>query len=231
MLHTWIRSPFNFRLLKNALHALGPVLSQFWCSFYIFCFQLPWPANIFFATFGNYWFLHVLHDLHKGKRLKLHGKGSRLNIKEAADAMAMSTGPGLAQLEQAAENGDRYSESVRKRLNDRGMLEKTRIYREGLFVGRWDKSLETTAALYEIGENSSSRHSSASGSLLGDAAPRGAFKAPATVLLGEYDIAFDRRLALDNVKDFLVKGSQVVLVKGAGHWYVYSQRFPRHRLI
>jgi hypothetical protein len=36
-------------------------------------------------------------------------------------------------------------------------------------------------------------------------------------MLGQHDPAFDQRLALNGVKDFLVPGSQVVLVKG-GHW-------------
>ncbi|KAF1842999.1 alpha/beta-hydrolase [Cucurbitaria berberidis CBS 394.84] len=218
MLHTWIRSPFNIRLLKNGLHALGPVVSQFRRSFYIFCFLLPWPFNTFFATFGNYWFLRVLHELGKGNRNKDEKTFARLNTTEAAEAMAMSTGPALSQIEQVDGNGHRYGDSVRNRIRDRGMAEKIRIYREGLFTGQWQKSLETTAALFELASDPSSRHQSISGSLLGNSAPRGALQTPTTLILGEHDPAFDRRLALGNVKDYLVKGSQVVLVKGAGHW-------------
>jgi pimeloyl-ACP methyl ester carboxylesterase len=214
MLHTWVRSPFNTRLLKTALCALRPVINQFRRSFYIFCFNLPWPFTNTFATFGNYWFLRVLHDLGKGPRSKSDKTVVRLDPKEAAESMAISTGPGLAQLQQFEDL--KYGESVKKRIGDRGMSEKIRIYREGLLLGEWQKSLETTSALYDL----SSAHVS-SGSLLGNSAPKGALKAPATFILGEYDPAFDKTLTLDNARDYLVKGSQVVVVKGAGHWCVY----------
>lgn len=217
MLHTWMRSPLNLRLLKNGLRALAPVFSQFRRSFYIFCFHLPWPFSNFFATFGNYWFLRVLHDLSQGKRSKTDKNLKKLSTKEAAEAMAMSTGPAVAQV-QAESTEERYDDSVAKRVHDRGMSEKIQLYRQKLSVAKWEKSLETTAALYELSTDASSRHSSGSGSLLADTAPTGALKAPATIMLGEYDPAFDRRLALDNIKDYIVKGSQVVLVKGAGHW-------------
>jgi len=125
--------------------------------------------------------------------------------------MCMSTGPALPQLvdQPVGEPTGRYGESVRRRINDRGMSEKIRIYREGLFVGRWEKSLETTAALFELrsGDGRASTN-----------APKGALKAPITFVLGQRDPAFDLRLALDNVKEYLVRGSQVLVVKDAGHW-------------
>lgn len=196
-------------MLKNAFAALGPVRGQFRRSFYIFCFQLPYPFSNFFATFGNYWFLKALHSLGKGTPRK--GEKTRLNPVEMGEAMAMSSGPGMPQLDITTDNTTlRYGESIRKRYNDRGMWEKIQIYRDGLFTGKWEKSLETTAALYELGPTTQS-------SLLG-AAPRGSLKAPTTFLLGERDPAFDRQLALNNAKDFLVPGSQVALVKDAGHW-------------
>ena len=221
MLHTWIRSPFNLRLLKTALTALGPVRSQFRRSFYIFCFHLPWPFSNFFATFGNYWFLRVMHSLGKGKPRKDENLIGRLDPKEAGEAMAMSTGPGMLQLDAStADNSSmRYGESVRRRFHDRGMSEKVRIYRDGLFIGKWEKSLEITAALFEIASaTSSTPHSSSSSAPLLGALPNGYLKAPTTLMLGEGDPAFDRRLALNNVKDFLAGGGQVVLVKEAGHW-------------
>ena len=123
----------------------------------------------------------------------------------------MTTGPALPQLIDQPVGGPtgRYGESVRRRISDRGMSEKIRIYREGLFIGQWEKSLETTAALYELrsGKDQSS-----------SVAPKGAPKAPTTLVLGEKDMAFDLRLALDGLKDYLVKGSQVLIVKEAGHW-------------
>ncbi|KAJ4337993.1 hypothetical protein N0V87_004341 [Didymella glomerata] len=209
MLRTWTKSPANTALLKNASGALKPVLSQFSRSFYIFCFHLPAPLDAFFTTFGNYWFLCVIHSLGIGPHQKGDDLLARLNPKDAAEAMCLSTGPGASQLVDQPVGGLRYGESVRQRIKDRGMSEKIRIYREGFFVGRWEKSLETTAALYELRAGKDR----ASGS-----APRGALKAPATLVLGERDPAFDLRLALDNVKEYLVKGSQVLVVKEAGHW-------------
>jgi pimeloyl-ACP methyl ester carboxylesterase len=209
MLRTWTKSPANTALLKNALGALKPVLSQFSRSFYIFCFHLPAPLDAFFTTFGNYWFLRVIHSLGIGPHEKGDDLLSRLNPKDAAEAMCLSTGPGTSQLIDQAVGGLRYGESVRQRIKDRGMSEKIRIYREGVFVGRWEKSLETTAALYEL---------RAGNDRTSDSAPRGALKAPTTLVLGERDPAFDLRLALDNVREYLVKGSQVLVVKEAGHW-------------
>lgn len=222
MLRTWSRSPFNFGLLKNGLTALKPVTGQLQRSFYIFCFNLPWPFSSLLTTFSNYWFLRVLHDLAKGPN-KNSGKKfvSRLDPKEAGESMAASTGPALAQLQQV---GDlKYGESVRNRIDDRGMYEKIRIYREGLFSAEWEKSLEVTAALYELSTPSSD-------SLLARSAPKGALRAPTTFMLGEQDPAFDRRLALDNVQDFFVKDSQVLLVKGAGHWYEKNRTDTHHAI-
>jgi pimeloyl-ACP methyl ester carboxylesterase len=218
MLRTWTRSPFNFGLLKNGLSALGPVAAQFRRSFYIFVFHLPPPFNNLFATFGNYWFLRILHEFGKGPRSKSNKTITTLNPVEAAEAMAISTGPGIAQLETSSGHGDPYGESVRRRVKDRGMSEKIRIYRENLIFGKWEKTLETTVALFNISSDAASARSSTSGGALSNTAPQGALRAPATIILGEKDPAFDRRLALDNARDFLVKGSQVVIIKGAGHW-------------
>jgi hypothetical protein len=221
MLHTWIRSPFNLRLLKTAFAALGPVRSQFRRSFYIFCFHLPWPFSGFFATFGNYWFLRTLHSLGKGKLRREEKAIQRLDPKEAGEAMAISTGPGMLQLDASTKTtrGLKYGESVRKRVNDRGMSEKVGIYRDNLFMGKWEKSLEVTAALFEIASTmASTPHSSISSGSLPGGPPKGSLKAPTTFLLGERDPAFDQQLALSNVKDFLVAGSQVLTVKNGGHW-------------
>ncbi|KAF1925575.1 alpha/beta-hydrolase [Didymella exigua CBS 183.55] len=209
MLRTWIKSPANTALIKNAFRALKPVRSQFSRSFYIFCFHLPAPLDAFFATFGNYWFLRVIHSLGTGPQRKGEDVLARLSPKDAAEAMCLSTGPGASQLVDQPVGGLRYGESVRQRIKDRGMSEKIRIYREGVFMGRWEKSLETTAALYELRAG----NDRASG-----VAPRGALKAPTTLVLGERDPAFDLRLALDNVREYLVSGSQVLVVKEAGHW-------------
>ncbi|KAG9190875.1 hypothetical protein G6011_08963 [Alternaria panax] len=217
MLRTWLHSPFNFRLLKNGLHALGPVAGQFRRSFYIFVFHLPWPMNNTFATFGNYWFLRVLHSFGKGTPGK-NRTPTVLKPVEAAEAMAISTGPGNAQLEKTNDSGERYGESVKRRVSDRGMSEKIRIYRENLVFGKWEKSLEITAALYNISADIAASQSLSPSGILSNMAPEGALKAPSTLMMGQYEPAFDQRLSLDNARDYLVKGSQVVIIKGAGHW-------------
>jgi hypothetical protein len=220
MLRTWIHTPLNFRLFKKALGTLGPVRRQFRHSFYIFCFHLPYPFSNFFATFGNYWFLRILHSLGKGQAHEDENLIGRLDPKDAGEAMATSTGPGTLQCTGSMGKGSlRYGESVRKRVGDRGMSQKVGIYRDGLFIGNWEKSLETTAALFEIATvNGSTPHSSVSSARPMGSAPEGSLKAPTTFMLGELDPAFDQQLALSNVKDFLAGGSQVVLVKDAGHW-------------
>jgi pimeloyl-ACP methyl ester carboxylesterase len=190
------------------MHALKPVISQFRRSFYIFCFLLPWPFSAFFASFGNYWFLRIMHSLSEGKGDKKEELLKRLSIPAAAEAMSVSTGPALEQLNSPTTNA-KYGESVRRRVADRGMSQKIRLYRESLFLGPWEKSLELTAALFEL---------QPSGGSSSPTTPKGALKAPATLLLGEYDLAFDRKLALDNIRDYLIKGSRVLLMKGGGHW-------------
>lgn len=211
MLGAWCRSPLNFRLLKNGLSTLGPALGQLRRSFYTFCFRLPWPLNNTFATFGNFWFLRLLHSLSDGTQYRIEKKVKKLGPKAAGEAMAISAGPGVRQIESRGNDGIQYGASVRKRISDRGMSHKIGVYRDGLFLDEWRKSLEMTTALFEIG-------SSTSPSLLAGSVPKGALKAPATIILGEFDPAFDQRLTLDNSRDFLVKGSQVIVVKGAGHW-------------
>jgi pimeloyl-ACP methyl ester carboxylesterase len=214
MLHTWIRSPFNLRLLKKGVAALDPIRAQFRRSFYIFCFQLPGPLGNVLATFGNFWFVRVMHGLAKGKLGKNEQAIGRLDPKEAGEAMAMSAGPGIQQLEGSS-GGLKYGESVRRRMHNRGMTEKVKIYRDNLFSGKWEKSLELTAALFEIAsETASTRRSSVS-----SGQPDACYiKAPITFLLGERDLAFDRRLTFDNFKEIMLGGGHVLLVKDAGHW-------------
>lgn len=215
MLHTYLRSPLSVSLLKNALSTLKPVLGQLGKSFYVFVFNLPYPLNTFFATFGDYWLLKTLHNVAAGL-LGRDGKFKRkLNEKEAMDYLATSTGPGVAQLEDGKLA---YPEAVNKRIDDLGMSEKIRIYSEGLLMGTWEKSLETVVALSEVQASTSRHGSGSSGAGLFDEGPPGALKAPTTVVYGKHDLGFDRTLALESITDYMGKGSQVVLLEGAGHW-------------
>lgn len=213
---TWLRSPCDYHLLKGALNIFWPVIAQFRRSFYIFCFLLPKPLACTFATFGNYWFLRTCNDLGKGPLCDRNSLPKMFLARHAAEAMATSTGPGMMQSKHMGESVG-YGKTVFARVHDRGMSEKMRIYREGLFTGEWRKSKETTVALEGI---SFTRHARASGPLRSSTTPKGALQVPATIVLGEHDPAFEQSLSLDNIRDYLVKGSQVLVIKGAGHWYV-----------
>lgn len=92
------------------------------------------------------------------------------------------------------------------------------IYGEGLLMGTWEKSLETVVALSEVPTSAFRHTSGSSGAGLFDDGPRGAVKAPTTIVYGKHDLGFDRTLALEGIADYLGKGSQVVLLEGAGHW-------------
>ncbi|KAJ4304732.1 hypothetical protein N0V90_000259 [Kalmusia sp. IMI 367209] len=211
MLHTYLRQPLRISLLKNALSTLRPVSSQIKRSFYVFIFNLPYPISTIFPTFGNYWFLRLLHKAGIGR---LKDKTYRkLTPKEGGEAMASSIGPGSEQL--AATN--EYPAALKTRLGSYGMLEKTRIYREGLILGTWEKSIETVVALSEI-QSTSPRGSSGSSAGLFDDGPPGALKAPATIVYGDEDPAFEKTLGLDGLGDYLAQGSQVLILEKSGHW-------------
>ncbi|KAL5413517.1 hypothetical protein PMIN03_003728 [Paraphaeosphaeria minitans] len=211
MLHTYMRQPTRISLLKNAYNTMKPILSQCRRSFYIFIFNLPYPLAPILPTFGNYWFLRLLHKAGHGRLAP--NKYRKLTSKEAGNAMASSAGPDLAQLDEP--NG--YAASLKSRLPNNGMLEKVRIYREGLFRSPWEKSIVTIVALSEI-QSLGKRGSGGSGAGLFDDGPPGALKAPATIMYGADDPAFESRLVLDGVGDYLAKDSQVVVLEDSGHW-------------
>lgn len=179
-------------------------------------FNLPHPIADIFPTFGNFWFLRLLQKAGIG-RLET-GKYRELTPKEAGEAMASSAGPGAVQLDDT--NG--YSSTLKARLPNHGMLEKMRIYREGLFRGPWEKSIETVVALSELPSNSKNSRGGSSAGLFDDG-PFGALKAPATMIYGLDDPAFEKRLALDGIGDYLTRDSQVLTLKGAGHWLPLEQ--------
>lgn len=223
MLHTFLARPLNnIRLIKTAFTTSAPVLGQMRRSYYIFVFTLPGPIANWFVRMGNHWFLWLLHTLQAGliKKGKFIGK---LTDKEAADAMAATSGPGIEQFDSQID-GQGYSESVRKRLSDLGASEKIRLYREGLAFKRWEKSLETVVALSEIPTDSKR---SGSGAGLFEEGPRGALRVPTTLVLGKYDVAFERRLGLNGIGDFMVKGSQVLFFQKGAHWIpLESHSYP-----
>lgn len=222
MLHTFAAHPTNIRLLKTALFQLLPIASQLLKSFYIFIFNLPYPLACFFATFGNFWFLRLTHRI----QAPLNARGKRqecLQPKSSAKYLAAVL-PGDVQLSMLTVDGYAYP-GVKNRNNDFGMGEKIRLYREGLALGTWEKSIESIVALSELaGRNAAPagpgrrrRRSSMSRALF-DEGPVGALRAPATIIYGRKDSAFEPRLCLNGLGDYIGRDSQVFVLRNGGHW-------------
>jgi pimeloyl-ACP methyl ester carboxylesterase len=202
---------------------VSPVLGQLSKSGYVFTFQLPTLFTNFFGRVGNAWFLRVLHRVGRWQKTFLTGTA-------AAEAMAASVGPGLAECHpntapKDASSGEElsYPSSVAKRIATQGWHNKLRIYRDGLFLSPWPKSLETLFALSTLddqGKNQPSPQSPRRPSTTGlfDTGPPGSLQAPATVVYGMKDPAFETRLGLEGMSDYLVRRSQVVLLERGGHW-------------
>ncbi|KAF2194947.1 alpha/beta-hydrolase [Zopfia rhizophila CBS 207.26] len=224
MLHTWLHWPFSSRLLKKALTTISPVLSQGGRSFYIFVMNLPKPLANWFGGMGNFWFLRIIHKVQAGK-LNAEGKiTGDVHGKEKAEYMAVTTGPGLEQFATGVEKEGKkesYSEDVKKRIKDYGWSEKIRVYREGLALSPWEKSLETVVGLSEI-ESRPLRFGSGAG--LFEDGPPGSLKAPATVIYGKMDTAFEPKLCLGGIGDYLVNRSQVVILEKGGHWLPFEEQ-------
>jgi hypothetical protein len=214
MLHRWLRHPFNFRLLKSALATASPVLTQIKRSFYIFTLNLPFGLADLFATFGNYWFIRLLHRVQAGVLGPRKGPKKAFGAKESAELLAITAGPGKGQFETGVEKAG-YGESVLARSKNYGMSEKIKYYQDGLLSKPWEKSLEIIVALSEI---SSTPAVSTLGAGLFEDGPPGSLKVPAIIVYGKYDVAFDRRIALDGISDYLTKDSQVLMLQKGGHW-------------
>ncbi|KAF2738831.1 alpha/beta-hydrolase [Polyplosphaeria fusca] len=224
MLRTWIRSPFNTRLLRSALKTLSPFFGQIARSFYIFILQLPFPIAHRFTTFGNFWFLRVLH-LVQAHVITAKGKSSRtLTPAQKADYLAISSGPGAEQFPRGEKLRQAYGASVQKRISDFGLSHKIRMYRDHVLLGTWEKSLQLVIDLSALPP---SPHRSGSGAGLFEDGPEGALKVPATVIYGRKDMAFDPSAIQNGVGDYLVKGSQCLVVDDAGHWMQFEEAGSR----
>ncbi|KAF2264911.1 alpha/beta-hydrolase [Lojkania enalia] len=222
MIRTFFHWPFRPALVKSSLRTLSPVFGQIARSFYIFILQLPFPLAQLFTRFGNFWFLRVLHLVQARIITSKGKKDRRLTEKEKAEWMVVSSGPGVGQFPEgeASKEHQGYSESVKQRIKDFGLRQKIRIYREHLALNPWEKSLATIVALSEI-EVPPSRSNSGAG--LFEDGPPGALKVPATLIYGKHDPAFEGRLALEGISDYLVKGSQVLTVQKGAHWLPFEE--------
>jgi hypothetical protein len=213
MLHTWIRNPLDFRILRRVFSNASPIFRQVVKSGYIFIFNLPRPMANLVGTVGDYWFIRYLNAIstHPDPPQPLPGA-------HGAEMLAGSVGPSMEECVTKGAGELIYSDSVRQRAQTGGWLEKIRVYREGLAFSTWNKSLETLWDLTQIQQVKGRRRSSSIAPLF-DTGPEGSLKAPTTVIWGKRDIAIENSIALDGFRDFFgCKSSQVIRIQKCGHW-------------
>ncbi|EEH44183.1 uncharacterized protein PADG_00472 [Paracoccidioides brasiliensis Pb18] len=207
MLMTFLRNPFHsHRLLLRAISRLSPLLRQLFLSGYIFVFQLPMPIVRYVGSGGNYSLLKAIHQ-------RAAGKVDEFTVRDAQESMASTLGPGSSECNTTTKDGEGYPPSVLRRSKLGNFGDMISYYRHGAAVSTWHKSLETISALYGLGE---SRRTS-SGMPLQDG-PHGALRANATIVWGERDRALDPRVILEGIADYLVHGSQLVILPRTAHY-------------
>ncbi|WEW55317.1 hypothetical protein PRK78_000746 [Emydomyces testavorans] len=209
MFKGFLREPWQSKsLLLKSIRTLNPVIHQIWLSGYIFVFQLPMTFVRYMETGGNYSFLKAIHRLSVGA-------AEKLTLRDAQESMASTLGPGMQEFETVTETDERYPPSVLKRQKSGNFDDVASYYRDGAAGGAWHKSLETISSLFNICAEEPRRTSSGTG--LFDPAP-GSLKANATILWGKLDVALDSHLALEGIADYLVHGSQVIMLPRTGHF-------------
>ncbi|KAJ5351100.1 hypothetical protein N7452_000074 [Penicillium brevicompactum] len=202
------RNPLQARApLTQALRTISPLLRQIFLSGYIFAMQLPIPLVNYFLTGGN---LSLLRGIH----IKSHGT-AEFSAQDKAESMASSMGPSVAESKTKTANGDSYPDTLQDERAFAHIIHMANYYRHHASTARWTKSIETVASLHSITPGAG-RASSGAG--LFNEGPPGALKASTTVFWGKEDLALDPRICLDGMSDFLVQGSQVVLLPRTGHW-------------
>lgn len=203
------RSPRHARVpLTQAYRTLAPLARQIFLSGYIFAMQLPVPLVQYFLTGGSHSFLKGIHILATGGKLTPYG---------AAEDMASSMGPSVAEFKSKTASGDTYPATLENERAFAHVMHMAGYYRDGASLARWTKSIETVASLYSISSGHELRRSS-SGAGLFDEGPAGCLKASSTIVWGQKDIALDQRICLDGMGDYLVDDSQIILLPRTGHW-------------
>ncbi|EAS32885.2 alpha/beta hydrolase [Coccidioides immitis RS] len=209
MFKMFLREPWHSRsLLLKSVQTLKPVIHQFWCSGYIFAFQLPMPLVRYMGTGGNYSFLKAIHRLSVGV-------AGKFTLRDAQESMASTLGPGVLECESMTNEGEKYPPSVLERDKSGNFGAIVSYYRHGAADGVWHKSLETISSVFNIWPDGPRRTSSGTGMF---DITNGSLKANATVLWGQSDVALDSHLALEGIADYLVHGSQVIVLPRTGHF-------------
>lgn len=224
MLTTFAHSPMtNHHCLPKTVHAIRPLAYQLLLFGYIAAFQLPTAMVRYLGVGGNYSFIRGAHKVEHGKDKTDH---------DPPHSMAMTIGPGEAECQTATDEAKpkRYGESVLARAQESGgwFISSTAYYRDGLALGKWEKSINTLGAFHNIeidNENSITktshfrkrRTSSASSTLFSEICA-GSLKAPTTIIWGKKDYALSHAICLDGIGDYLTRDSQVLMLPNTGHW-------------
>lgn len=210
MFLTALNSPLSSRTpILQAFHTISPILRQAFLSGYIFAMQLPLPLVRFFLTGGNSSLMVGIHRKSFGTY--------KPTIEDKAEAMSTTMGPSHAESTSKNESGETYPTEVDYHREFSKILDMASYYRHGAAAATWHKSLETITALHSIAGESELRRTSSGAGVFDEGLP-GAFKAPVTVIWGQNDLALDRRICLDGIADYMVKGSQVIMLPQSGHW-------------
>ncbi|CAG7924112.1 unnamed protein product [Penicillium olsonii] len=208
MLSNAWRNPLQARVpLTQAVRTISPLFRQIFLSGYIFAMQLPIPLVHHFLTQGNLSLLRSIHIRSRGK--------AEHNAHDISECMASSMGPSVAEAKTKTASGDSYPDTLQDERAFAHIIHMANYYRHRASTSPWNKSAETVASLHSITPGAG-RASSGAG--LFNEGPPGALKASTTVFWGQNDLALDRRICLDGMSDFLVQGSQIVLLPRTGHW-------------
>ncbi|KAK2736145.1 capsule-associated protein CAP1 [Myotisia sp. PD_48] len=209
MLKTFLREPWRSRhVVWNSILTLKPVICQLYFSSYIFVFHLPIPLVRYVGFGADYWFLKTIHR-------HAAGTAGEYTIRDAQESMASTLGPGIPEISTETERGEEYPDSVKRRAQAGNFKETTAYYRDGAGGGTWHKSLETISSLQSIWPFEERRTGSGIGVF--DPTP-GSLKANATIIWGKQDIALDGHLVLEGIGNYLVSGSQVIILSKSGHF-------------
>lgn len=209
MLKTYLHNPLSSHsTLVKALSTLKPLFRQLLMSGYIFVFQLPLVFVRIIGSGGNYSFLKAVHK-------SAGTTGVEFTVRDAAESMASTLGPGPAEYKTVTDRKETYPERVKGRAEG-NFVDITSYYRDRTATSTWHKSVETVAALYTLG--SADIHRASSGAGIFDDGPEGALRANTTILWGQLDTALDEQVVMEGIADYLYQGSQVIVLPKTGHF-------------
>lgn len=210
MLHTALRSPLDSHgPLLQAFRTLKPLFRQIGLSGYVFAIRMPVPVARHFLTGGNHFLMTAVHTAVQGR--------TKPTIHDTADSMASSMGPSMAESKTKTASGETYPTTINYDSDFSNIMGPANYYRHGAGIGHWRKSVETITGLHGLAGGNELRRTSSGAGVFDEGAP-GVLKASSTLLWGQQDIALDQNICLDGIADYLVKGSQVVMLPETGHW-------------